>query len=115
MDDFGIETAGSVEQNGAVGDNELKVKHINTLGSVQLRHPTTNDLIQVPTPSNDPNDPLNWYKYDTVSFPSILQSLLTCPQVEGFPHLYCNDFMRRDIHGTVPCCRSQCRHAGNRL
>lgn len=31
-----------------------------TLGTVQLRHHRTNKVILVPTPSNDPNDPLNW-------------------------------------------------------
>lgn len=32
----------------------------NTLGNVRLRHHETNEIILVPTPSNDPNDPLNW-------------------------------------------------------
>ncbi|KAJ5097126.1 hypothetical protein N7456_007847 [Penicillium angulare] len=41
-------------------DSDLKAKPTNTLGSVQLRNPITNDVILVPTPSNDPNDPLNW-------------------------------------------------------
>lgn len=36
-----------------------RIKH-NTLGNVRLRHHETNDLILVPTPSHDPNDPLNW-------------------------------------------------------
>lgn len=27
---------------------------------VQLRNPFTNEIIPIPTPSNDPNDPLNW-------------------------------------------------------
>ena len=31
-----------------------------TLGNVRLRHHETNDIILVPTPSTDPNDPLNW-------------------------------------------------------
>lgn len=31
-----------------------------TLGNVRLRHHETNEIILVPTPSNDPNDPLNW-------------------------------------------------------
>ncbi|KAK3940046.1 MFS general substrate transporter [Diplogelasinospora grovesii] len=37
-----------------------------TLGNVRLRHHETNEIILIPTPSNDPNDPLNWaqwYKY----------------------------------------------------
>ncbi|VUC32968.1 unnamed protein product [Clonostachys rosea] len=31
-----------------------------TLGTIQLRDQETNEIILVPTPSNDPNDPLNW-------------------------------------------------------
>ncbi|KAH8889562.1 MFS general substrate transporter [Thozetella sp. PMI_491] len=37
-----------------------------TLGNVRLRHHETNEIILIPTPSDDPNDPLNWpqwYKY----------------------------------------------------
>jgi hypothetical protein len=30
------------------------------LGNVQLRDQDTNEIILVPTPSDDPNDPLNW-------------------------------------------------------
>lgn len=31
------------------------------LGTVRLRNDQTGEVILVPTPSNDPNDPLNWY------------------------------------------------------
>ncbi|KAK5663370.1 hypothetical protein OQA88_3798 [Cercophora sp. LCS_1] len=31
-----------------------------TMGHVQLRDHETNEIILIPTPSNDPNDPLNW-------------------------------------------------------
>ncbi|RYP00591.1 hypothetical protein DL764_006465 [Monosporascus ibericus] len=35
-----------------------------TLGNVRLRHPETNKVILVPTPTTDPNDPLTWsYPY----------------------------------------------------
>lgn len=39
-----------------------KAEHIRqrTLGNVRLRHHETNEIILIPTPSNDPNDPLNW-------------------------------------------------------
>ncbi|KAJ5494933.1 MFS transporter [Penicillium diatomitis] len=36
------------------------------LGTMRLRHEHTNEIIKIPTPSNDPQDPLNWpqwYKY----------------------------------------------------
>lgn len=36
-----------------------------TLGTIQLRHHDTNQVILVPTPSRDPNDPLNWYGYSS--------------------------------------------------
>jgi hypothetical protein len=39
------------------------VKKIHTLGSVRHRHEHTNEIILIPTPSNDPNDPLNWYGF----------------------------------------------------
>lgn len=31
-----------------------------TLGNLRLVDPETNAVILVPTPSSDPNDPLNW-------------------------------------------------------
>lgn len=31
-----------------------------TFGSLRLRNAATNEIILIPTPSNDPNDPLNW-------------------------------------------------------
>ncbi|KAF3038059.1 hypothetical protein E8E11_005361 [Didymella keratinophila] len=36
------------------------VKKTNNLGSLQLRHIDSNQIILIPTPTNDPNDPLNW-------------------------------------------------------
>ncbi|PYI16909.1 MFS transporter [Aspergillus violaceofuscus CBS 115571] len=32
----------------------------DTLGTLRLRHHETNEILLVPTPSRDPNDPLNW-------------------------------------------------------
>lgn len=41
-----------------------ELKHLaprkQTLGTIHLRNNDTGDVILVPTPSNDPNDPLNW-------------------------------------------------------
>ncbi|KAE9579048.1 putative MFS-type transporter [Colletotrichum fructicola] len=39
---------------------------VRTLGNVRLRDEATNEIILIPKPSTDPNDPLNWpqwYKY----------------------------------------------------
>lgn len=41
-------------------NSKLAETRENTLGNVRLRHHETNEIILVPTPSNDPNDPLNW-------------------------------------------------------
>jgi hypothetical protein len=40
-------------------DNIEKAR-VRTLGNVRLRHHDTNEVILIPTPSSDPNDPLNW-------------------------------------------------------
>ena len=32
----------------------------STLGDLRLRNVETNEIILIPTPTNDPNDPLNW-------------------------------------------------------
>jgi len=43
-------------------DGEVdKVKKVETLGSLRLRHHETHEIILIPTPTRDPNDPLNWY------------------------------------------------------
>lgn len=34
---------------------------VHTLGHVRLRDVTTNEIILIPTPSDDPHDPLNWW------------------------------------------------------
>lgn len=41
-------------------DPKVEQSRHMTLGNVRLRHHETNEIILVPTPSNDPNDPLNW-------------------------------------------------------
>lgn len=53
-----------------------------TLGSVRQRNEHTDEIILIPTPSRDPNDPLNWYVelLEIVRFISIeLLSLMYVP------------------------------------
>ncbi|KEQ82937.1 MFS transporter [Aureobasidium pullulans EXF-150] len=50
-----------------------EVGKTTTLGHLRLRHAETNEIILIPTPSNDPNDPLNWKK----SF-RVYLAILTC-------------------------------------
>lgn len=55
---------------------------IHTLGSVRQRHEHTDEIILIPTPSRDPNDPLNWYVelLKIIRFISIeLRSLMYVP------------------------------------
>ncbi|KAF2684645.1 MFS general substrate transporter [Lentithecium fluviatile CBS 122367] len=40
--------------------NPEDTKKTHNLGSLQLRHHESNQIILIPTPTNDPNDPLNW-------------------------------------------------------
>lgn len=40
--------------------NQKHVTDIETLGHLRLRDAETNKIILIPTPSSDPNDPLNW-------------------------------------------------------
>lgn len=54
------------ELNPDMEDSRGEKKRMRTLGNVRLRHHETNEIILIPTPSSDPNDPLNWsqaYKY----------------------------------------------------
>ncbi|KAL2417987.1 hypothetical protein ABEF95_002438 [Exophiala dermatitidis] len=48
----------SEEPNG-VEANDEDMPQVETLGTVRLRHVTTNELLLVPKPSDDPDDPLN--------------------------------------------------------
>ncbi len=41
-------------------EEQVEKTRRRTLGNVRLRHHETNDIILIPAPSNDPNDPLNW-------------------------------------------------------
>ncbi|KAF1357099.1 MFS transporter [Delphinella strobiligena] len=43
------------------------------MGHLRLRHEETNEIILIPTPSDDPNDPLNWSKRYRIYL-----ALLTC-------------------------------------
>jgi len=75
MSDIEIESHGSTVDNDSCADSiDLKARHTNTLGSVQLRNPITNDIILVPTPSKDPNDPLNWYDHHKIPIASLLST-----------------------------------------
>ncbi|KFY97941.1 hypothetical protein V500_01845 [Pseudogymnoascus sp. VKM F-4518 (FW-2643)] len=40
--------------------NKEPLRQIHTLGSVRHRHEQTNEIILIPHPSQNPNDPLNW-------------------------------------------------------
>ncbi|KAK4168551.1 major facilitator superfamily domain-containing protein [Cladorrhinum sp. PSN259] len=59
-----------------------------TLGNVRLRHQETNEIILIPTPSSDPNDPLNWpqwYKYYLATV--ICLAMMVCNFVAAGPSI----------------------------
>ncbi|KAI0482200.1 major facilitator superfamily domain-containing protein [Xylariaceae sp. FL0804] len=65
MADDLIATASSTHKDEYAG-LQKPTKRLRTLGNVRLRDVHTNELILIPTPTADPNDPLNWsqgYKY----------------------------------------------------
>lgn len=47
-------------QRSAAKIHEQEDAQVKTLGHLRLRDEDTNEVILVPTPSNDPKDPLNW-------------------------------------------------------
>lgn len=59
-----VRTRGALDTNPVMDNNTRHVAEettrARTLGNVRLRHPETNEIILIPTPSADPNDPLNW-------------------------------------------------------
>lgn len=50
-----------VRERAGVKFEEQENAQLKTLGHLRLRDEDTNEVILVPTPSNDPKDPLNWY------------------------------------------------------
>jgi hypothetical protein len=48
------------ERSGAKFDEKSESAQLKTLGHLRLRDEETNEVILVPTPSDDPKDPLNW-------------------------------------------------------
>lgn len=76
------------------GDPVAQVTPMRTLGTVRLRNHETNELILVPTPSNDPNDPLNWYVSNCINKPFYANgySQVTSLQVlYGSSHMFGHD------------------------
>lgn len=47
--------------NTADANLSAPLRKAQTLGSVRQRDEHTNEIILIPTPSSDPNDPLNWF------------------------------------------------------
>ncbi|KAJ5454352.1 uncharacterized protein N7458_005308 [Penicillium daleae] len=56
-------------EKGAASHHEhfYDEEHYHTLGHVRLRDATTNEIILIPAPSLDPNDPLKWKQWYKIS------------------------------------------------
>lgn len=60
---FGITTLNVQHSNmkGVTVERDIQdLTKVNTLGSVRLHHVDTKEIILIPTPSEDPRDPLTW-------------------------------------------------------
>lgn len=53
--------AGAIEPINTNDGGEARLRKTYTLGSVRHRHEHTNEILLIPSPSKDPNDPLNWW------------------------------------------------------
>ncbi|KAI1333411.1 MFS general substrate transporter [Xylariaceae sp. FL0255] len=84
----GSDTVETVSSRSNLGESAPKKfeKHLVTLGTVQLHDHDTNQIIPIPTPSDDPNDPLNWsrsYKYYITAL--VCFALLVCNAAAAGP------------------------------
>jgi hypothetical protein len=59
------------------------------LGNVRLRDHHTNEVILIPTPSNDPNDPLNWYVLSSDPHILTFTDSKQVPILQTLHHRYC--------------------------
>lgn len=81
--------------------------HWHTLGHVRLRDANTNNIILIPPPSLDPNDPLRWY----VLFSACGKDfLLTRIQVQSLQDLDCSPCLHGNGHVQLHGCWSYHRH-----
>ena len=55
------QVAMALEVSRAVDPGKAAGTGVSTLGHIRLRDETTNHIILIPSPSDDPKDPLNWY------------------------------------------------------
>lgn len=77
-----------------------EIQRVQTLGSVRLQKRGTRETILIPTPSADPNDPLNWYHHHSTRHKSLR---LTFDQVKQVPVLHCRNCMRSSLLLQLPC------------
>ncbi|KAI1844279.1 hypothetical protein JX265_007882 [Neoarthrinium moseri] len=83
MADIDVTPTKSLGQDPVVDE-----KRMNALGTVRLRHHETNEIILIPTPSNDPNDPLNWSKtYKWYMATVICLAMLMCNFLAAGPSI----------------------------
>lgn len=95
-----------MEKNGA-----MEVVEEQSLGRVQLRS-ESGEIILVPKPSRDPNDPLNWSVQPRVK--DQIESATQNMQVSTFQGLRRGGHLLRDAHVHVPRCWSNSRTCPDR-
>ncbi len=90
---------------------EADLQRVQTLGSVRLHSHGTRKVILIPTPSNHPDDPLNWY----VGSASVrmLRRKLTQLKVQGVPLLHGCSRLLSHVDVQLPGSRPYCSHRRN--
>lgn len=63
-----MDTTTSLEQSSSnpteadiIQATQTRAERVGTYGTIQHHDPVTGQIVLNPTPSNDVNDPLNWY------------------------------------------------------
>lgn len=85
---------------------------VETLGSLRLRHHETNEIILIPTPSNDPNDPLNWCVSRSRTYLISGDCEAHLIQVCCLPILHRRACMHGHLLLQLPCCGPNRRDRG---
>lgn len=86
------------------GMRGVEVEEEKELGRVQLRS-ATGEVILVPKPSSDPNDPLNWYVNPEIELQEHCVEVL---QVSTFQVLRCNRDMLWHVDVYISGSRTNC-------
>lgn len=61
------QSASDVTETDIIQATQTRAERVGTYGTIQHRDPVTGEIVLNPRPSDDVNDPLNWYALDLSS------------------------------------------------